>query len=129
MKNSKYSVEGGQLSRSGKFCPRCGIGVFLADHKDRVHCGRCGYTEFKPGVPRIKEKPKPKPIPELKKEVPKPKPAETAQAPAKGVPVKGGKEAAPAAPVKGAPATGKPGAKEEPKKEVTVEKGKKKGKR
>ena len=28
------------------FCPKCGAGVFLAKHKDRVSCGRCGYTEF-----------------------------------------------------------------------------------
>jgi small subunit ribosomal protein S27Ae len=29
-----------------KFCPRCGKGVFMAKHKDRVTCGKCGYTEF-----------------------------------------------------------------------------------
>ncbi len=26
-------------------CPRCGD-TFLADHGDRKHCGRCGYTEW-----------------------------------------------------------------------------------
>ncbi|MBD3202699.1 30S ribosomal protein S27ae [Candidatus Woesearchaeota archaeon] len=30
-----------------KSCPKCGDGVFLAEHKDRVTCGKCGYTEFK----------------------------------------------------------------------------------
>ncbi|MCD6403782.1 MAG: 30S ribosomal protein S27ae, partial [Nanoarchaeota archaeon] len=25
----------------------CGPGVFLAEHKDRFSCGKCGYTEFK----------------------------------------------------------------------------------
>lgn len=43
----KYKVEGGRVARSLKFCPRCGPGIFLADSKDRVHCGRCHYTEFK----------------------------------------------------------------------------------
>ena len=41
-----YSVEGGSLKRKTKFCPKCGPGVFLAIHKDRVSCGKCGYTEF-----------------------------------------------------------------------------------
>lgn len=40
-----YSVEDG-LKRKTKFCPKCGPGVFLAIHKDRVSCGKCGYTEF-----------------------------------------------------------------------------------
>ncbi len=32
--------------KKGKFCPRCGPAVFLAVHKDRLHCGKCNYTEF-----------------------------------------------------------------------------------
>ncbi|MBA3064427.1 30S ribosomal protein S27ae [Candidatus Woesearchaeota archaeon] len=43
---SLYSVEGGVLKRKTKFCPKCGPGVFLAIHKNRVSCGKCGYTEF-----------------------------------------------------------------------------------
>lgn len=27
-------------------CPRC-EDTFLADHDDRLHCGACGYTEWK----------------------------------------------------------------------------------
>ncbi|MBS3128244.1 30S ribosomal protein S27ae [Candidatus Woesearchaeota archaeon] len=27
-------------------CPKCGQGHFLAQHKDRVTCGKCHYTEF-----------------------------------------------------------------------------------
>ncbi|MFH1591305.1 MAG: 30S ribosomal protein S27ae [archaeon] len=27
-------------------CPKCGPGVFLAKHKNRSSCGKCGYTEF-----------------------------------------------------------------------------------
>ncbi len=30
-----------------KVCPRCGAGVFLAEHADRHSCGKCGYTEFR----------------------------------------------------------------------------------
>lgn len=44
-KYGKYSVSGDKLERK-KFCPRCGPGVFLAQHKDRYYCGNCHYTEF-----------------------------------------------------------------------------------
>lgn len=30
-----------------KSCPKCGPGTFLANHKDRDSCGKCGYTEKK----------------------------------------------------------------------------------
>ncbi len=43
----KYKVEGGRLIRSNNFCPKCGPGAFLADHGDRLTCGKCGYTIFK----------------------------------------------------------------------------------
>lgn len=42
-----YKVEGSTLKRLRKECPRCGRGHFLADHKDRLTCGTCGYTSFK----------------------------------------------------------------------------------
>ncbi len=42
-----YEVKGGKVVRKNKFCPRCGPGVFMADHGDRWSCGRCGYTEWK----------------------------------------------------------------------------------
>jgi len=35
-----------QLKRKKKFCPKCGDGNMLAQHKERKHCGKCGYTEF-----------------------------------------------------------------------------------
>ncbi len=38
-----------KLHRKRKVCPRCGAGVFLAEHKDRYSCGKCGYTEFRKG--------------------------------------------------------------------------------
>lgn len=30
-----------------KNCPRCGPGVWLAEHKNRRSCGKCGYYEKK----------------------------------------------------------------------------------
>jgi len=42
-----YEIKEGKLVRKRKFCPRCGPGVFLAEHKDRFSCGKCGYTEYK----------------------------------------------------------------------------------
>lgn len=44
-KYKHYVIEGNKLKK-GKSCPRCGQGVFLAVHKDRLYCGKCHYTEF-----------------------------------------------------------------------------------
>jgi small subunit ribosomal protein S27Ae len=44
-----YDVKGGKLTRLRKECPRCGRGVFLAEHRDRLTCGKCGYTSYKKG--------------------------------------------------------------------------------
>lgn len=72
-KREFFKIEGNNINRLRKHCPKCGPGVFLADHKNRFSCGKCGYTEFKgggrPAVP--KEKPVEKPIddkPEMPKE-------------------------------------------------------------
>ncbi len=45
-KYAKYKLQGDKLAK-GKSCPKCGEGVFLAEHKDRSTCGRCKYTEFR----------------------------------------------------------------------------------
>ena len=45
--SSVYKVDGDKLERKNQFCPRCSGGVFMADHKDRMACGKCGYTEMK----------------------------------------------------------------------------------
>ena len=42
-----YEIKKGQIERVKQTCPRCGDGVFLAEHKDRRSCGKCAYTEFK----------------------------------------------------------------------------------
>lgn len=46
-KRDLYEVDGDELVRKREPCPKCGDGVFLADHDDRLACGNCGYTEFK----------------------------------------------------------------------------------
>jgi ubiquitin-small subunit ribosomal protein S27Ae len=33
--------------RKNKSCPKCGPGVSLAEHANRISCGKCGYTEMK----------------------------------------------------------------------------------
>ena len=56
---SSFSIqensEGLELYENGKAknqsCPKCGPGVFLANHKDRLTCGSCGYVEMK-GKPK-----------------------------------------------------------------------------
>ena len=45
-KKYKAYVISGDSVKKARNCPRCGPGIFLAQHKDRLHCGKCGYTEF-----------------------------------------------------------------------------------
>ena len=45
--NEFYEVKDGKISRKNQACPKCGKGTFLANHKDRLSCGKCGYTSFK----------------------------------------------------------------------------------
>lgn len=45
-KSEFYKVEGEKVSRGRKFCPKCGPGIFLAQHGNRLSCGKCRYTEF-----------------------------------------------------------------------------------
>lgn len=41
-----YKIDGGRASKSRKNCSRCGRGVFMSNHKNRHHCGKCNLTEF-----------------------------------------------------------------------------------
>jgi ubiquitin-small subunit ribosomal protein S27Ae len=41
-----YSIEGDKVIKNKRDCPRCGKGVFMAEHKNRHTCGKCGFTEF-----------------------------------------------------------------------------------
>ncbi|MCK4670154.1 MAG: 30S ribosomal protein S27ae [Nanoarchaeota archaeon] len=45
--NTRYEVSGTSVKRKNRTCPKCGRAVFLAEHKDRMTCGQCGFTEFK----------------------------------------------------------------------------------
>ncbi len=54
-KYGAYELEGENLVRKRKFCPKCGPGVFLAEHSDRFSCGKCGYMEKKPSGGSPKE--------------------------------------------------------------------------
>jgi small subunit ribosomal protein S27Ae len=47
-KKDYFAVQGTKIERKRRNCPKCGPGVFLAEHKDRNTCGKCGYTEFRP---------------------------------------------------------------------------------
>lgn len=44
-KYQKYKIEGEKVTR-GRFCPRCGPGVFLMKAGNRLYCGKCHYSEF-----------------------------------------------------------------------------------
>lgn len=43
---SLYEVKGETIQRLRKSCPKCGPGMLLAQHKNRLTCGKCHYTEF-----------------------------------------------------------------------------------
>lgn len=40
-----YEIEGNSIKTKNKKCPKCK--VFMANHKDRWSCGKCGYGEMK----------------------------------------------------------------------------------
>jgi small subunit ribosomal protein S27Ae len=46
-RSAYFKIEGNTAVPARRYCPRCGPGVFMGEHKDRVACGKCGYTEFK----------------------------------------------------------------------------------
>jgi ubiquitin-small subunit ribosomal protein S27Ae len=41
-----YEISGDTIKRKNLTCPKCGPGVFLGKHKDRVVCGQCRYVEY-----------------------------------------------------------------------------------
>ena len=42
----QYIIKGDKLERKST-CPKCGPGIFLADHKDRFYCGKCHFVQIK----------------------------------------------------------------------------------
>lgn len=41
-----YQISGEKVDRKNRFCPKCGPGMFLGKHKDRLVCGSCHYVEM-----------------------------------------------------------------------------------
>ena len=66
-----YEAKGETIVRKNKFCPKCGTGFFLAQHKNRSTCGHCGYTEFVSKAPKEAEKKQEEKKPADKKPEPK----------------------------------------------------------
>lgn len=46
-KYKNYIISGDKLARKNAVCPKCGPGVFMAEHRDRKTCGKCGYMEVR----------------------------------------------------------------------------------
>ena len=57
-KREFFKVEGEKINRIRRHCPKCGPAVFLAEHKNRYSCGKCGYTEFRSGGKKEPKQPK-----------------------------------------------------------------------
>ena len=75
-----YKVDGEKVVRLRRMCEVCPPGTFLAEHDDRLYCGRCrsAYTKL---VNKEQQKKQPK---KKEKKVEKPKVEETKEAPKKG---------------------------------------------
>lgn len=41
-----YKLDKDKSTKTKKICSICGKGVFMAAHKNRRTCGKCGLTEF-----------------------------------------------------------------------------------
>ena len=37
---SLYKIAGDKADRKNRFCPKCGVGIFMAKHNDRIVCGK-----------------------------------------------------------------------------------------
>ncbi len=77
---SYYKVDGEKITRLKRMCDVCPPGTYLADHEDRLYCGRCRST-YKKNVEQGKKVSQPKKK-QAKSE--KPKVEEAKEAPKKG---------------------------------------------
>ena len=75
-----YKVDGEKVVRLRRMCDVCPPGTFLAEHDDRLYCGRCRSTYTKL-VDKEKQQKQPK---KKQPKVEKPKVEETKEAPKKG---------------------------------------------
>ena len=41
-----FEISGDKITRKNRTCPKCGPGMFLGKHKDRLVCGKCKYVEM-----------------------------------------------------------------------------------
>jgi len=75
-----YKVDGEKVVRLRRMCEVCPPGTFLAEHEDRLYCGRCrsAYTKL---VDKSQKKQQPK---KKQAKAEKPKVEETKEAPKKG---------------------------------------------
>ena len=56
--HTNYEIKDSSSTKKKRSCPRCGTGTWLANHKNRAYCGRCGYTEMERKVETPVEEPK-----------------------------------------------------------------------
>ena len=76
---SYYKVDGDKVSRLRRMCEVCPPGTFLAEHDDRLYCGRCRTTYAK-----LAEKVKTQTQKKKQPKAEKPKVEEAKEAPKKG---------------------------------------------
>ena len=74
-----YKVDGEKVVRLRRMCEVCPPGTFLAEHEDRLYCGRCRSAYTKLVDKQQKKQPKKK-----QPKAEKPKVEETKEAPKKG---------------------------------------------
>ena len=41
-----FTISGDKIERKNRNCPKCGPGMFLGKHKNRLVCGNCKYVEM-----------------------------------------------------------------------------------
>ena len=73
-----YKIDGEKVARLRRMCEVCPPGTFLAEHDDRLYCGRCSSTYTKLVDKDKKKEPKKK-----QPKAEKPKVEETKEAPKK----------------------------------------------
>ena len=74
-----YKIDGEKVARLRRMCEVCPPGTFLAEHDDRLYCGRCRTTYAKLAE-KVKQQTQKKKQPKAEK----PKVEETKEAPKKG---------------------------------------------
>jgi small subunit ribosomal protein S27Ae len=43
--SAMYEVSSDGIKKKNRQCPKCGPGTYMANHKDRMTCGKCGFME------------------------------------------------------------------------------------